>query len=108
MTILHYEDYVTDINEPRTKPDLTYQLSQNYPNPFNPTTTISFTIPKEGFVQLKVYDILGKEVASLVNEEKTAGTYSVRFDGKDFSSGIYFYHLQVGEFTSTKKFILMK
>ncbi len=85
-----------------------YSLSQNYPNPFNPTTTIKYQIPKEGMVQLKVYDILGREVSTLVNEIQTPGNHKINFDGKYLSSGVYFYRLTSGSFVSTKKFILIK
>ena len=87
---------------------LTYKLSQNYPNPFNPVTLISFAIPKTGFVSLKVYDLLGKEVSSLVNETKTAGSYNVMFDASKLSSGIYFYKLETSSFTDTKKMVIIK
>jgi len=88
-------------------------LYQNYPNPFNPTTKISFTIPFVGTglalsVQLKVYDILGNEVATLVNEEKEPGYYEVEFNATQFSSGVYFYRLQAGDFVQTKKMILLR
>jgi photosystem II stability/assembly factor-like uncharacterized protein len=83
-------------------------LEQNYPNPFNPTTTISFSIPTSEFVTLKVFDMLGKEVATLVNEEKAAGSFEIEFNAANLSSGIYFYNLQAGGFTQTKKLILMK
>jgi len=85
-----------------------YSLFQNYPNPFNPTTTINFTIPKTSFVTLKVYDLLGKEIATLVNEEKHAGSYNIEFNGKDLPSGIYLYRIYAGEYIQTKKMILMK
>jgi hypothetical protein len=85
-----------------------FKLLQNYPNPFNPTTTIKIVIPKSSFVSIKVYDLLGREVATLVNEEKPAGNYEAEFDGSDLSSGIYFYHLQADEFSVTKKMILLK
>ena len=85
-----------------------YALNQNYPNPFNPTTTISYAIPKSGKVTLKVYDVLGKEVAELVNGYKSKGRHSVRFNGNNLSSGIYFYKLTSGDFTAVKKLILMK
>ena len=85
-----------------------YALAQNYPNPFNPTTTISYAIPKSGKVTLKVYDVLGKEVAVLVNGFKSKGRYSVRFNGNNLSSGIYFYKITSGDFTAAKKLILMK
>ena len=83
-------------------------LNQNYPNPFNPTTTISFSIPSSAFTSLKVYDILGNEVATLVNEEKQAGNYELQFDASNLSSGIYLYKLQVCSFVETKKMILIK
>jgi len=85
-----------------------YSLNQNYPNPFNPITTISYQIPTDGFVTLKVYDVLGKEVASLINEQKTSGRYDVQFDGSNLSSGIYFYKISAGNYTDTKKLMLMK
>ncbi|HSW54416.1 MAG TPA: T9SS type A sorting domain-containing protein [Ignavibacteriaceae bacterium] len=85
-----------------------YNLQQNYPNPFNPTTTINYSIPKNGLVTIKVYDILGKEVAELVNETKEAGNYSVAFNASSLASGIYFYTLTSGNFTASKKLILLK
>ena len=96
----------------------TFSLSQNYPNPFNPTTKIEYSIPKSSLITLKVYDILGKEVATLVNEEKPAGNYSIQFIAENLSSGIYFYKLsvsafpsqdrQAGNYFSVKKMILIK
>lgn len=86
----------------------TYSLEQNYPNPFNPTTTIRYQIPKDGMVTLKVYDILGAEVATIVNEEKIAGKYEVDFDACGFASGVYLYKLQADEFISVKKMVLLK
>jgi hypothetical protein len=85
-----------------------FSLSQNYPNPFNPSTTIKYSIPSSEFVKLKVFDVLGNEVATLVNEEKPKGIYKVDFNGANLSSGIYFYTLQAGQFSETKKLILMK
>ena len=85
-----------------------YNLAQNYPNPFNPTTTIQYSIPQRSNVTLKVYDLLGNEVAALVNEEKERGVYTVNFDASQLSSGIYFYRLQAGSFVQTKKMILIK
>jgi hypothetical protein len=87
---------------------VSYSLSQNYPNPFNPSTSIKFEIPQSTFVKIIVYDVLGEEVATLLNEEKIAGTYEVNFNVKNLSSGIYFYTIYAGEFTSTKKMVLMK
>ena len=85
-----------------------FQLYQNYPNPFNPSTTIKYQIQDISFVTLKVYDVLGNEVAILINEEKLAGSYEVSFSATNLSSGIYFYKLQAGSFVETKKMILMK
>ncbi len=85
-----------------------YKLEQNYPNPFNPVTKISFDLPVSGLVSLKIYDILGKEVATLVNEIKNAGRYSIDFDGSSFASGTYFYRLESNGFVSTKKMMLIK
>jgi photosystem II stability/assembly factor-like uncharacterized protein len=85
-----------------------YLLSQNFPNPFNPTTVIEYKIPELNFVTLKVYDVLGNEIVTLVNEEKSAGSYEVEFYGVGVVSGIYFYRLQAGDFIETKKMVLMK
>ena len=85
-----------------------FSLSQNYPNPFNPSTVISYRLPVIGFVTLKVYDILGREIATLVNEEKPAGEYEVEFDGANLPSGIYFYQLKVGSFVETRNMVLIK
>ena len=85
-----------------------YSLSQNYPNPFNPSTKINFAIPTTGLVTMKIYDVLGKEVATLINEVKNPGNYIVEFDGGNLSSGVYFYKIQVGDFSSIKRMILVK
>jgi len=85
-----------------------YELSQNYPNPFNPSTTIEFSIPSDATVNLKIYDILGKEVAILANDYRSAGTYIVNWNASNFSSGVYFYKLNAGNFTQTKKMFLAK
>ncbi len=85
-----------------------YSLSQNYPNPFNPSTKINFAIPSNGFVSLKVYDISGKEVMTLVNKNMTVGSYAVDFNGALLSSGVYFYRLEAGSFVETKKMMLVK
>lgn len=85
-----------------------FKLFQNYPNPFNPNTTISYSIPHASFVTIKVYDIMRREIQILVNEEKTVGYYSVISYGSNLASGIYFYKMQVGDFSETKKLILLK
>ena len=85
-----------------------YVLYQNYPNPFNPKTKISFSIPKSGFVRLTVYDILGREIETLVAEKMTAGMHEVGFDGKNLASGVYFYRLDTDNFTETRKMMLVK
>ena len=85
-----------------------YQLMQNYPNPFNPETKISYSIANPEFVTLKVYDMLGREVRTLVNEFQSAKTYSIRFDASELSSGVYLYKLQAGDFLDSKKMILIK
>jgi len=85
-----------------------YLLEQNYPNPFNPVTTISYQLPKSGSVTLKIYDILGKEVMTLVNEQKEMGRYTVQFDASPLASGMYVYQLRANDYTSTKKMLLLK
>ena len=85
-----------------------FSLSQNFPNPFNPTTLISYSLPKLSRVVLKVYDLLGREVSTLVSEEKSQGTYKVEFNGRQLSSGVYFYTLRAGDFVQTKKMLIMK
>jgi len=85
-----------------------FQLSQNYPNPFNPSTTIKYEIPEMSFVTLKIYDILGNQIATLVNEEKPAGSYEVNFDASGISSGIYFYKINSGNYSEVKKMVFIK
>jgi hypothetical protein len=87
---------------------LVYRLTQNYPNPFNPSTKIDYAIPTAGIVTLKIYNVLGQELATLVNEKKDPGTYHVTFDGAKFTSGVYFYRLSAGSFVSVKKMLLLK
>ena len=85
-----------------------HNLEQNYPNPFNPTTKISYSIPKQSYVTLKVIDVLGREVSVLVNKEQSTGNYEVEFDASHLTSGIYFYKIQAGDYVETKKMVLMK
>ncbi len=96
-----------EIKEPEQNPT-SFSLFQNYPNPFNPDTNISFEIAEESFVSLKVYNMLGKEVKVLIDEDKPAGNYEIKFSGDDLASGIYFYELRSGDFISTKKMILLR
>ncbi len=98
----------TGITQNETEIPAQYSLSQNYPNPFNPTTNINFSIPKTGLVKISVFDMLGREVAVIVNKEMTAGSYLANFDASKLSSGVYFYRLVSGDFTATKKMMLIK
>lgn len=85
-----------------------YSLGQNYPNPFNPSTKIKYSLPESGFVSLKIYDLSGKEAVTLISQEQPAGTYELKFDASDLSSGVYFYTLETSSFTQTKKMTLIK
>jgi len=100
-------DTTTDIND-GIQNVFDFTLSQNYPNPFNPSTSIQYTVGSPHYVTLKVYDVLGNEVATLVNEEKPSGSYELEFDAEKLSSGVYYYRLKAGEFIQTKKMILLK
>ncbi len=101
-------DFVTDVNENNILLPTEFSLSQNYPNPFNPTTSIQYAISSRQLVTLKVYDILGSEVATLVNQEQSVGNYKVDFNASHLSSGVYFYQIKAGEFIQSKKMILIK
>ncbi len=85
-----------------------YRLDQNYPNPFSLSTTIQFSIPESQFMTLKVFDIYGNEIASLINEEKSSGNHEVLFDGSKLANGTYFYRLQAGDFVETRRIVLIK
>jgi hypothetical protein len=85
-----------------------FKLTQNFPNPFNPMTKINFALPKQGFVTLKIYDIIGREIKTLVNEVKQTGYYTVDFNGSSLASGVYFYRIQSGDFISVKRMVLIK
>jgi len=98
----------TGVTEPIAEIPKSYSLQQNFPNPFNPMTTISYSIPKSDFVSLKVYNLLGQEVAVLINDFKHAGKYNFNFDGSALVSGIYFYKLQTGDYSETRKMVLNK
>ncbi len=98
---------LVDVKQPVNKLK-DFSLSQNYPNPFNPSTNISFSLAHPSFITLKVYDVLGKEVASLIDEEKSPGTYDINFNAQNLSSGVYYYRIKAGSFSETRKMILMK
>jgi hypothetical protein len=100
--------YVADVKSSVTAKPIDFQLDQNYPNPFNPTTAITFTLTQKSQVELKVFNVLGSEIATIVNETKAAGKHSVSFDAKDLSTGVYFYQLKAGDQTITRKMMLMK
>ncbi|MEG8946385.1 alpha-amylase family glycosyl hydrolase [Rosettibacter firmus] len=102
------KDLITSIDNNSTNINKDFSLSQNYPNPFNPTTFINYQIPSTSNVILKVYDILGREVTTLVNEVQQAGRYEIKFNASDLPSGVYFYRIQAGNFSDTKKMILLK
>ena len=98
---------ITGVNDKTNQPSR-FSLEQNYPNPFNPSTTINYTVAKSSFVTLKVYDVLGSELGTLINEQKPAGSYQFNFKADGLSSGVYFYKLTAGSFTEIKKMIYQK
>ncbi|MBU1299414.1 MAG: T9SS type A sorting domain-containing protein, partial [Bacteroidetes bacterium] len=101
-------EMVTSVQRLSTNLPTHFSLEQNYPNPFNPATTISFSLPSKSFVSLKVFDALGREVATLLSEELPAGTYSQQWNAASLPSGVYFYRLQSGSFIETKKLVLLR
>ena len=111
-----YAETITDVKKDNNNgAPIVFQLYQNFPNPFNPSSTIKYSIPEQSKVTLKVFDILGSEVLTLVNDEQSRGNYEVEFEGSKLTSGVYFYRLQVypdavgaGDFVKTKKMILLK
>ena len=107
QSVAGMDDPLTSLIPEGTLP-ISISLEQNYPNPFNPSTKINYSVPQFGLVSIKVYDLLGKEVATLVNEAKSLGNHQVDFSGYGLSSGIYFYKLQAGSFVETKKMLLLK
>jgi hypothetical protein len=98
----------TDVDETTGNIPTGFKLNQNYPNPFNPSTRITYQIPNAGYVTLRVYDVLGREVSTLINSEQNSGSHEVMFDGSKLSSGIYFFRLQSGNYAATNKMVLMK
>src|SRR5690606_38244633 len=108
-SVLKISETVTGVEDPVSNIPAEYKLSQNYPNPFNPSTTIEFSIPQASYVTLKVYNALGKEVASIVDGQMQPGNYSQQFAAaSSLGSGVYFYKLTAGNFTETRRMILTK
>ena len=105
---IKYSQSPTAVNQSTSNLPAEYLLAQNYPNPFNPVTTIKYSIAKEGNVKLTVYNVIGSKIATIVNEYKPAGNYSIQFNGSNLASGIYLYRLESGNYSTAKKFILMK
>ena len=99
---------LTGVGDNSTEPMLTYKLYNNYPNPFNPSTTIKYSVAENTFVSLKIYDVAGSEVGTVVNREQAAGEYEIDFNAESLTSGVYIYKIQAGDFVQTKKMILMK
>ena len=99
---------ITDVDELAENLPEEFRLQQNYPNPFNASTTIKYDIPMTSYVTLKVFDVLGREVTSLVNEVKQPGTYAVRWNASELGSGVYFYRLQAREYQQTKNLVLLR
>jgi hypothetical protein len=107
-TTVKYVQIPSSTGDGNTHIPVSFKLRQNYPNPFNPATTIRYDLPTAEYVTLRVYDILGREVATLVNKRQTAGSYSIRFDANQLSSGLYFYKITAGSFNKTRKMVVMK
>jgi hypothetical protein len=104
----HQYDIVTSVEMIEDAIPHEYRLEQNYPNPFNPSTTIRFSIPERHHIRLSVYDLLGREVTKLIDEEMEAGWYSVIYNAEGLASGVYLYRIQTESFISTKRFIILK
>jgi hypothetical protein len=100
--------HIVDNISENSYPLPSYMLGQNYPNPFNPSTSIDFTLPKSEFVDLKVYDILGKEVSTIISKKLNQGNHTCSFDAGNLSSGIYYYQLTAGDYQEVRKMILVK
>ncbi|UCH66955.1 MAG: T9SS type A sorting domain-containing protein [Ignavibacterium sp.] len=98
----------TDVENNEDESITSYELFNNYPNPFNPSTNIRYQLPEPGNVSLKVFDVLGREVMELVDEQQAAGSYNINFEASDLASGIYFYRLKAGSYVSIKKMMLLK
>ena len=109
-TILHTTDggIIINVEDENSSMPRNYSLSQNFPNPFNPNTTIKWQMPEASFVTLKIYDVLGREVITLANEELSAGEHEVTFNASQLSSGVYLYQLKAGSVIETKKMVLLR
>ena len=99
---------VTGVTEQQRNLPERFALDQNYPNPFNPSTTIKYQLPNASYVNLTVYDVLGRQVSTLVNERRDAGVHEVKFDAAGLASGVYFYRLTAGSYVDTKKLLLVR
>ncbi len=104
----YYHLVIVGVEEEEDALPITYKLEQNYPNPFNPSTIIKFAVPERSVVQIKIYDILGSELVTIVNEEMEKGWYEKVFNANGYASGIYIYRMQAGDYVSTKKMLLVK
>jgi len=102
------DKYISGINAANSKTIHSYHLSQNYPNPFNPSTLIRYQLSVSALVVLKVFDICGREIRTLVNERQNAGSHSVQFNASDLPSGVYFYKIEAGKYQDVKKLLLLK
>jgi hypothetical protein len=113
VTVLAADAWTTSVDERRAEGKTPhtpreYWLQQNYPNPFNPSTTIRYALPQAGYVTLKVYNLLGEEIAALISGRQPAGEHEVRWNAASLPSGVYFYRLQAGGFTMTRKLLLVR
>jgi len=108
MALDYVDQLLVNTGENTSLVPTVFELKQNYPNPFNPTTKISYSVPTAGMVTMKIFDITGREVASLINDIKTPGVYTVDFNGGNFASGVYFYRLEATNFVDTKRMVLLK
>ena len=105
---LYFQDVVVNVEDEENIIPVTFKLEQNYPNPFNPSTIIKFAVPERNRVLIKIYDLLGAEVLTLINEDLDAGWYERTFDAGSLSTGVYIYRMQAGSYVSTKKMLMVK
>jgi hypothetical protein len=104
---LYYQNVVQNVKEDNLSPTV-FELEQNYPNPFNPSTIIKFATPERANVIIKIYDILGGEITTLINQEMDIGWYEIKFNADNYSSGIFIYRMHAGKYVSTKKMLMVK